>query len=156
MPGGPIVAASGSELKTAELTAIIREIQDRVRARYPMGDASGVPIPDLMPVVFARDAAEAKVAAIGTVNPRPPGFLNNIFQAVKRTVARALHWHIREQVEFNRAAMDCVEALLQALNETNRSLSVLSSRMRYATDEAADSRMSGHTGMPGAPSGNRS
>ena len=29
--------------------------------------------PDLLPLMHARDAAEAKVAAIGTVNPRPPG-----------------------------------------------------------------------------------
>ena len=48
-----------------------REIRERVRARHPQrGAAAGVPLADLMPLVHARDAAEGKVAAIGTVNPR--------------------------------------------------------------------------------------
>ncbi len=115
--------------KTAELTAIIREIQDRVRARYPMTGASGIPLPDLMPVVHARDAAEAKVGAIGMVNPRPPGLANSIVQSVKRLVARTLYWHVREQVEFNRAAMSCVEAILEALNDSRRSIAALASEL---------------------------
>jgi O-antigen chain-terminating methyltransferase len=123
--------AGDGELKTEELTAIINGIRDRVRARYPQGTAGSVeiPLPDLLPIVHARDAAEAKVAAIGTVNPRPPGAVNSIIQFVKRQVARALDWHVREQVEFNRAAMSCIEALLGALNESNRALTVLAAEL---------------------------
>ena len=68
-----------SDPKTEELAAIIRTIQERVRARHPSGQVSslGITLPDLMPVVHARDAAEAKVAAIGTVNPRPGGAINS-------------------------------------------------------------------------------
>src|SRR5262245_23097163 len=64
-----------SDLKTQELEAIVREIRDRVHARYTEGEAHGlrVALPDLLPVLHARDAAEAKVASIGSVNPRPPG-----------------------------------------------------------------------------------
>ena len=75
-----------------------------------------------MPVLHARDVAEAKVAAIGTVNPRPPGALNSIVQASRQFVARLLDWHVREQVEFNRATVSAIEALLEALNENNRAL----------------------------------
>src|SRR5688572_31757789 len=88
-----------------------------------------------MPLVHARDAAEAKVAAIGKVNPRPPGLINNIVQWTKRTMARALDWHVREQIEFNRAAMDCVEALMMALNESNRALAALSSGVAARSEE---------------------
>jgi O-antigen chain-terminating methyltransferase len=125
------------DLKTEELTAIINGIRDRVRARYPQGTAGSmnVPLPDLMPVVHARDAAEAKVAAIGTVNPRPPGPINSLIQFVKTQVARALDWHVREQIEFNRAAMSCIEALLTALNEANRSLSVLTGELETLRSE---------------------
>ena len=123
--------AGDGDLKTEELTAIINGIRDRVRARYPQGTAGSldVPLPDLMPVIHARDAAEAKVAAIGTVNPRPPGAINSIIQFVKTQVARALDWHVREQVEFNRAAMSCIEALLAALNESNRALSAIAAEV---------------------------
>src|SRR5258708_14475336 len=78
-----------------------------------------------MGLVHARDAAEAKVAAIGTVNPRPPGLKNSIVQFVKKTVARALDWHVREQVEFNRAIVTCVQATIEALTDTNRALAAL-------------------------------
>ena len=54
-----------------ELSGMIQEIRDRVRSRHPNGDAPGaVPLPNLLPLRHARDAAEAKVASIGTVNPR--------------------------------------------------------------------------------------
>jgi O-antigen chain-terminating methyltransferase len=75
-----------------------------------------------MPILQARDAAEAKVAAIGGVNPRPPGLVNAVVQAFKKTVARLLDWHVREQVEFNRAMVSAVDAVLESLNENNRAL----------------------------------
>ncbi len=119
-----------------ELTAIIREIQDRVRARYPDGNSpDGVSLPDLMPLVRARDAAEAKVASIGTVNPRAPGLASSAIQRVKRLVARALDWHVREQVEFNRGVMSCIQATLTALTDTNRALVELAGRERAARAE---------------------
>ena len=60
-----------------------------------------------MPILHARDAAEAKVAAIGSVNPRPSGPLNAVIQCVKHQIARALGWFVRDQVDFNRAAVTC-------------------------------------------------
>ena len=76
--------------KGEELTAMIAEIRERVRARYPNGAGPGrVTLADLMPLLHARDAADAKVAAIGTVNPRAPGLLNSLAQSVKRLAARA-------------------------------------------------------------------
>jgi 2-polyprenyl-3-methyl-5-hydroxy-6-metoxy-1,4-benzoquinol methylase len=114
-----------------ELTAAIREVRDRVRARHPEGGIglNGIAAADLMPLVHARDAAEAKVAAIGTVNPRAPGLRNSIIQRVKKIIARALDWHVREQVEFNRAAMRCVQASLEAMTDTNRALAALAAQI---------------------------
>jgi O-antigen chain-terminating methyltransferase len=121
--------------KAEELTALVQEIRDRVRARYPDVNARpGLTLPDLMPLVHARDAAEAKVAAIGTVNPRRGGPFNAVAQTLKKLVARALDWHVREQVEFNRQVLACVEATLEALHETRRAL------MRIDLTEASDLR----------------
>jgi 2-polyprenyl-3-methyl-5-hydroxy-6-metoxy-1,4-benzoquinol methylase len=122
-----------------ELTAAIQAVRDRVRARHPENGLGleGVAAADLNPLLHARDAAEAKVAAIGTVNPRPPGLKNSIAQWLKRKVARALDWHVREQVEFNRASMRCVQASLEALGETNRALAALASHNRALREEIA-------------------
>jgi 2-polyprenyl-3-methyl-5-hydroxy-6-metoxy-1,4-benzoquinol methylase len=116
--------------KGEELAAAIAEIRQRVRARHPNGTVLGnVSLPDLTPLVHARDAAEGKVASIGSVNPRPAGLVNSVAQAMKRLVARALNWHVREQVEFNRAVMGCVQAMLEALNDCNRTMAALSARI---------------------------
>ena len=111
-------------VESAELIAMLREVRERVRARNPE-TAAGRRIsrfPILLPLVHARDAALGKVAAIGTVNPRSGGLLNALVQAWKRFVARVLDWHVREQVEFNRQAVACVDAAIEALNDTNRAL----------------------------------
>jgi 2-polyprenyl-3-methyl-5-hydroxy-6-metoxy-1,4-benzoquinol methylase len=126
-----------ANLEDDELTAAIQAVRDRVRARHPQNGlgVEGVAAADLLPLLHARDAAEAKVAAIGTVNPRPPGLKNDIAQWFKRKISRALDWHVREQVEFNRAAMRCVEASLEALSETNRALAMLATHHRGLREE---------------------
>jgi O-antigen chain-terminating methyltransferase len=118
-------------MTTEELTAILREVRDRVRARHPeSAGPGGLPMPDLMPLVHARDAAEGKVAAIGTVNPRRGGLGNALVQWVKRMTARALDWHVREQVEFNRLVINCLNANIEALNETNRTFHEIANRLQ--------------------------
>jgi hypothetical protein len=44
---------------------------------------------------------------------------------VKKAIARALDWHVREQVEFNRHVMACVQATLESLEETRRTMALL-------------------------------
>jgi len=126
-------------VESAELIAILREVRKRVRARHPQGTAPGnVPLTDLLPLVHARDAAAAKVASIGTVNPRPGGPVNALVQGWKRLVARMLDWHVREQVVFNRKVMECIDAALEALNENNRAISELAGRVASALEQAEE------------------
>ncbi len=114
--------------KIAELSAIVQAVRDRVRARYPAPDSGNgngqirVPVADLTPVVHARDAAQAKIAAIGSVNPRAGGPVNGAIQFVKKTIARALQWFVRDQVAFNRETVSAIEAVIEALNDHNRAL----------------------------------
>lgn len=114
-----------------ELSAIIHAVRERVRTRYPLpgdGDAGHdngavrVAVADLMPLVHARDAAQAKIAAIGSVNPRSGGLANRIIQGLKKLVARSLQWFVRDQVIYNREMVSALEAVMEALNEHNRAL----------------------------------
>ena len=118
-------------MESAELIALLHEVRDRVRARNPQTAAGGVDValPDLMPLLHARDAALGKVASIGTVNPRAGGVVNSLVQAWKRMVSRVLDWHVREQVEFNRKSMACIDAAIEALSDFNRALVALGSRL---------------------------
>lgn len=118
-------------MESAELIAILQEVRHRVRARNPQTSVGKVeiPLPDLLPIVHARDAAMGKVAAIGSVNPRRGGLGNTLVQGWKRFVARVLDWHVREQVEFNRKIVACVDATIEALNDSNRALAGVGSRL---------------------------
>lgn len=114
-----------------ELAAVIQAVRDRARAASPNGSiGGGIPAPDFLPLVHARDAAEAKVAAIGTVNPRPPGLKNSIAQKFKKMIARALDWHVREQVEFNRASMACVQASLEIMADLSRAIAAVAAHQQ--------------------------
>lgn len=117
-----------NDSKAAELAEIVREIRERISARYPTKGTSGLRLPDLMPAVHARDVAASKVAAIGTVNPRPPGLLNGAAQGLKKLIARSLGWFVRDQVEFNRTLIRSIDTLIETHNETNRALADLAHR----------------------------
>jgi O-antigen chain-terminating methyltransferase len=131
-------------VESAELIAVLQAVRDRVRARHPQTSAPGsVPLPDLLPLVHARDAAFGKVASIGVVNPRRGGPFNALVQAWKRLIARFLDWHIREQVVFNRRVMDCFDAAIEALNDNNRALAAFgqqSEELRLEAEELKDLR----------------
>jgi len=126
--------ASDAE-KIAELNAIVEAVRERVRhARNGAAAASGGFSPihlhstDLMPIVHARDAAQAKVAAIGAVNPRAGGFVNKIVQTGKKTIARGLQWFVRDQIIFNRESVTALEATIEALAAMNRELLTLAAQ----------------------------
>src|SRR5579885_2885409 len=55
---------------------------------------------------------------------------------MKRAVSRALAWHVREQVEFNRAVIEYMERSLAVLEEHNRNLLQLAQLARDALDAA--------------------
>lgn len=133
--------------RLAELNAIIQAVRDRVRASHPEPDDSGanrastpVHIANLMPVVHARDAAMAKVAAIGSVNPRSGGLINGVIQWTKRTIARSLQWFVRDQITFNREAVAAIEAIIEALNDHNRSLAAIFEKLDPEVQELKDIR----------------
>jgi 2-polyprenyl-3-methyl-5-hydroxy-6-metoxy-1,4-benzoquinol methylase len=118
-------------VESAELIAILREVRERVRARNPETSAGPIDIalPDLLPLVHARDAALGKVAAIGTVNPRSGGLMNTLVQAWKKFLARVLDWHVREQVEFNRNIVAYADAALEVQRESNRAITEMGARL---------------------------
>jgi O-antigen chain-terminating methyltransferase len=124
--------------KLEELATLISRVRDRVRGRYPQPVEGQVNLADLMPILHARDAAYAKVASIGSVNPRRGGPVNAVVQGIKKLVARALDWHVRDQVEFNRGVMGSIEAMLAALNENNRAMRELAGRIDALQPLAAE------------------
>ena len=107
-----------------QVSAVVNEIREGVKERHEktVPDLPDFRLPALDSLGFASDVAEGKVAAIGTVNPRPPGFVNNLIQAAKRRIARALNWFIRDQVDFNQAVLRHMDAQLEVAIEQNHAI----------------------------------
>ncbi len=64
--------------------------------------------------------------------------MNSIIQGWKNFVARVLDWHVREQVEFNRRAVQCVEVAMETFAEANRSMALLGSRIATVEELAEE------------------
>ncbi len=131
--------------KIAELNAVVEAVRERVHGaqRNGAGSGGGGLSPrsvDLMPLVHARDAAQAKVAAIGSVNPRAGGLVNKIVQTIKKTIARGLQWFVRDQIVFNRESITALEATIEALTAMNRDLLALSAQSNAEARELQDIR----------------
>ena len=111
-------------MTSEQVVAVVEEIRQRVRGRYQkkVVQITDFELPALDGLGQARDAAADKVASIGSVNPRPPGLLNSVIQAWKKAVARLLNWFVRDQVEFNRAALRYMDRNLEASIEQNYNL----------------------------------
>ena len=111
-------------MTSEQVVAVVEEIRERVRGRHQkkVQEITDFELPGLDGLGQARDAAQDKVASIGSVNPRPPGLLNSVIQAWKKSVARLLNWFVRDQVEFNCAALRYMDRNIEAAIEQNDNL----------------------------------
>jgi len=115
-----------------QIAAVVEDIRERVRSRRRK-TVEALPefeLPSLEPPAQARDAAEGKAASIGTVNPRPHGLLNSAIQSVKRLIARALNWLVRDQIEFNRAVLSYMDRQIAAADQQNQALLTMAGELQ--------------------------
>lgn len=114
-----------------QIASVVEGIREKVRARHEkrVVEIPDFELPGLDPLGHARDASLGKSAAIGTVNPRPSGLVNNSIQTVKRAVARALNWFVRDQIDFNRAVVDYMDRNIDVQMEQNYNLLRVAQRL---------------------------
>ena len=120
------VAEPDSDL-AARLGAIREQIRKRLERTVPTAPA--LPRPPIERLHEAASAARSLAAAIGSVNPRPPGLAHELVQSFKRTVVRVLDWHVRPQRDFNQAAVECFSRTAELLDSTNRNLQALAASL---------------------------
>jgi hypothetical protein len=70
-------------------------------------------------------ALEKLTNAVGTVNVRPPGWHNDLFQLAKKLLVRLLIWYTRPLREFNGAVSRSLEEILSSLEHLYRSIVAL-------------------------------
>ena len=127
------------------VTERLQAIRERLARKFakPVLTPPEMVRPPIQPPPDARAFAAHLAGAIGTVNPRPPGLVNNVAQALKRLVARSLDWVVRPQRDFNQAVLEYLATAAeissrnteQLLEASHRNALTLTELHRTTADE---------------------
>jgi O-antigen chain-terminating methyltransferase len=121
-----------------ELAQKLQLIRERVRARIKR---TPPPLPDgndstaLSPIRNELQLARRQAAAVGSLNPRPPGLINELVQTLKRALLRATSWQIRPQQHFNQAVLKSLEALERNLAMIHKTTEQQQAMLRQALEQ---------------------
>src|SRR5580698_1436521 len=104
------------------VTKILHELQEAQFARETEGGWALYDFDELR-----RQTAGLKDLrnAVGAVNPRPPGWRNNLIQAAKKVVARFLSWYTGPLYEFNASVSRSLEEVVRAVDHLTTNLVAL-------------------------------
>jgi SAM-dependent methyltransferase len=107
-------------------------------ARYqtPSPDGPDSTRPSMDPAMIDGLSAEVWNSgnAVGHLNPRNPGLLNEVVQTLKKMLQRSLSWYTRPLQVFNRNVAQAIEQHGRAINSIQRQLHDLPTKV--ALDEA--------------------
>lgn len=120
-----------------QVSTIVEGIRKSVRERNrkTVPSLPSFKLPELGDLCHVRDVAEAKVAVIGAVNPRPSGLINSLIQVGKRGIARVLNWFVREQIDFNQATLRYMDAQLEVTSEQNQAILHMAQELAISQEE---------------------
>jgi hypothetical protein len=94
-------------------------------AQFVRETANGWKLNELDELRSAAAGLESLRKAVGIVNPRPPGWRNDLIQLFKKLLARSLVWHTRPQLEFNTSVSQSIEGIVGALDHLFKNMVAL-------------------------------
>ena len=74
---------------------------------------------------------ETNRKAVGVVNPRPPGWHNDLIQFVKKSLARSLAWYTRPLHDFNASVARALTEIYCALEDFRANMLALDERLAH-------------------------
>jgi hypothetical protein len=86
-----------------------------------------------------RDVAaiDARRKAVGTVNPRLPGWRNHLIQLLKKLVARGLNWYTQPFQAFNDSVVSSLEQMTRSLDDVSAEVVALRTRLTESENRNA-------------------
>jgi hypothetical protein len=101
------------------VAAILHHMRD---AEFVRETLDGWTLYDFYRVRRSTAALDALNNAVGTVNPRPPGWHNSLIQLVKTLLARMLTWYTRTLFEFNASVSQSQRQVVWALSHLSTNM----------------------------------
>jgi hypothetical protein len=86
-------------------------------------------------------ALDALRKAVGTVNPRPPGWRNQLIQLLKKLLARGLNWYTQPFRAFNDSVVSSLEQVTRGLDEVSAEVVALRTRLAESEKQNASLQM---------------
>ncbi len=125
---------SANNQQNTELAGLLHEIRERLARKLArvVPEDPEVNLPSTGPLKKSQAEAGRLASAIGTVNPRPSSFANDLVQVCKNTLARLLGWLVRPQRDFNHAVVESLAGVTEVLQDHNRNLTVLTDSLKHS------------------------
>ncbi len=101
------------------VAAILHHMRD---AEFLRWTEDGWELYDLGELSRVAAALEGLKYAVGTINPRLPGWHNDLIQLLKKSLARALSWYTRPLHEFNASVSRLLEKLVWAVDHLSTNM----------------------------------
>jgi len=76
-------------------------------------------------------AVETNRKAVGVVNPRPPGWHNDLIQFLKKSLARSLAWYTRPLQDFSASVARALTEIYFALGDFQENMLALDERLAH-------------------------
>ena len=88
----------------------------------------------------AVEELHRRLNALGVVNPRPPGWQNNLIQSAKKLLARTFHWYARPFIEYDTAVDRSLQEIERSLEDVAAYTHALDWRLRQLEEASRESR----------------
>jgi hypothetical protein len=82
-------------------------------------------------------ALEGLKNAVGSINPRPPGWHNDLIQLIKSGLARVLNWNLQPLHQFNAAVSRSLEEMAWTLDHLSMDVVALGGRLARSEQRSA-------------------
>ena len=137
-----IAALMVQRVTEAPPTMAVAAILERLKvARFVRETEYGWKLYDFDMLRLTTEAAAWHREAVGIVNPRTPGWRNDILQLGKKLLARSLTWYTRPLRAFNYAVSRSLEEIVDALDHLTRNMVALDHRsMKMVSGDLSDQR----------------
>ncbi len=107
---------------TLAVAKILRELKE---AQFVRETEGGWTLYDFDELRRRAAALKGLGNVVGAINPRPPGWRNNLIQTAKKVLAPFLSWYTRPLYEFDASVSRSIEELVRAVDHLTTSLLAL-------------------------------
>ena len=130
---------SANNQQYTELAGLLHEIRERLTRKFArvVPEDPELNLPPTEPLQKSQAEAARLTSAIGTVNPRPSSFADDLVQVCKNTLARLLGWLVRPQRDFNRAVLESLAGVTEVLQDHNKNLTILADSLKHSNRVSA-------------------